>query len=508
MQSRNIDNQTMLIINTDNRIQYESVINEMINIFMLYISKNKSDLVQTNNQSRPSLAQRFFSSKQDTDYTKCETKINVSSTIIADLQCMASQGHHEILAQLVLYFNHLFELYKNDQSDFGKTVKYAYEYINSVKQVVPTVYLNKDSEEFKILSQQFINDAQSFKKKAQRFDFGIISKSGNINLLKSACTEPPEFGGEDELIFIQEIVCVENKDLHDKYQQVVNNIPVLMKDELLNLGLKIPVLSEKLDANKNEIYLYHGTSLFSAGKIAATGFNCTQFNSHNSIRGYGLLGRGTYLTDQLPKAGLYALCALCGEYRCSCKSYNGNLISKAAFLCKVALGKPEVIIKKDNKIIHETQFEQGCHSRVAISKKINTESAYESNEFAVMADNAVYPQHVIYYHHIKNLLKLNVWLEQATVLKFDLKQPAAKDITDLIREYNILLISSHTAEQEYLFLVDIQKTLPAFFEKQISLESKTTYELMTFLIDHHIQSLLKNNNEFIKNTNDRHFSKI
>ena len=245
-------------------------------------------------------------------------------------------------------------------------------------------------------------------------------------------------------------------------------------------------MSEYLNANRNEVYLYHGTSLFSAGKIAQNGFNAAKFNSHNSIRGYGLLGRGTYLTDQLPKAALYAMCALCGEYRCACKTFDEKLIPKVTLLCKVALGNPEIIEKKDNKIIHDIKYKDDCHARVALSKKYNHASQYDSNEYAVMNDNAVFPVYAIYYHHIKNLLKPEIWIEQASNAKLNLQDEDLAYITTLVNEY-------HPSDDHYNALATLENLRQTIFKIQDKVETTSILLQMDSLIDFEIEKLNQKN---------------
>jgi TPR repeat protein len=60
-----------------------------------------------------------------------------------------------------------------------------------------------------------------------------------------------------------------------------------------------------LDAQAGEVWLYHGTSRTHVDSILQQGFRPDLYCTHEPGRGFGPLGRGTYLTDNFAKAATY-----------------------------------------------------------------------------------------------------------------------------------------------------------------------------------------------------------
>ncbi len=466
---------------------------ELIHILnTFYISKNNSIATPKTNPAteKKGFSLKLFSAKSDS--AKTNVKLELAKNTVSKLKDLENSNllsEEEKNTKIFSIINELYLTYKDDNDDFAKAVRYLFQYMENISKPAPITKLDKDSEEFKNISEHFIKDAQSFMKKAKRFDYGIVGKTGG-SLFKATSKVPPEFGGEDELLFIQKIECLNNVSLQQQYQRNKEATPLINQDELLNIGLDIGSLTEGLDKNKNEIFLYHGTSSHTAHKIVENGFNCEKFCSHNTLRGYGPLGRGTYFTDQLPKAGIYSQCALCGEHRCSCKTMQGFPIPKTTLICKITLGKPELILKKDNQIIHMKNPKEDYHSRIALSKKLKTESDFDSNEFAVSNDAAICPQYIVFYHHYKNTLKPNVWLEEIKKAKFPLEEKSIQNLTFLIKGYDLLKQISGNQEHQIAILIEIQRAASKELEKStIAPEQHLCISLLRDLTKHVLNQL-------------------
>ena len=97
-------------------------------------------------------------------------------------------------------------------------------------------------------------------------------------------------------------------------------------------GLQFPVIDQEL----GECYLFHGTSKGTLPFITGGGFG-PEFCAYraNFFSGYGALGQGSYLSDNLAKSATYAPCPACQKNGpCACVDANGQPVERYALIAR------------------------------------------------------------------------------------------------------------------------------------------------------------------------------
>ena len=98
------------------------------------------------------------------------------------------------------------------------------------------------------------------------------------------------------------------------------------------IGFSFPVL----DANIGECFLFHGTGGATIPKIAEGGFGPEYCKYRPKLfSGYGSLGQGSYLSDNLAKSATYCDCPSCGRNGpCACVDAKGNPVERVAVISR------------------------------------------------------------------------------------------------------------------------------------------------------------------------------
>lgn len=458
------------------------IADELINIFQnFYLSKIniiEDTTLAGIKKTFTSIGKFFDPSKKITKSAK-NPKVKLANNIINELSNLKNnidsppekriKRIKQIIADL--------DPYAKKTGNFAKAARYANEYLNNLTKPLPTTKLHQEDKEFKLIENTFISDAILTKKISMRLEPSRVFKykSGQelvSNVLREITQEPPEFGGQDEFIVVHEIQSLKNNNLLNEYNQAKEKIRLAM-------DMKSEKSSQNLDHSINEVFLYHGTSLSALRSILQNGFNAEKFCVKNKLSGYGPLGKGTYFTDQLSKAGTFSMCGLCGSHRCTCKTIDGTPIPKIMLICKVALGKSELIIKKSNSISQNEQPSEGFHSRIGLDRQKNPESNFNSNEIMVTNDKQIYPQYAVFYHHHKNLLKQAVWEKESAGLDKKIFEPLTKSIKLFNDRKN------KTPEELLEILTEIKRTaslLPKSENKKI----QELIEIIKIQCDHYI----------------------
>ncbi|HEY0784623.1 MAG TPA: hypothetical protein VGD62_02055 [Acidobacteriaceae bacterium] len=97
-------------------------------------------------------------------------------------------------------------------------------------------------------------------------------------------------------------------------------------------GIQFPVIDQEL----GECYLFHGTNKGTLPFITGGGFG-PEFCAYraNAFSGYGALGQGSYLSDNLAKSATYAPCPSCQKNGpCACVDANGNAVERYALIAR------------------------------------------------------------------------------------------------------------------------------------------------------------------------------
>jgi hypothetical protein len=170
-----------------------------------------------------------------------------------------------------------------------------------------------------------------------------------------------------------------------------------------------------LDARVGEVWLYHGTSRAHIDSILTDGFHPETFRRRETVRGFGPLGRGTYLTDNFAKAATYVnAMARAGASDVDDDS-EAATESRHVLLCRVLLGRPLVCRAKnrtqdDNAPLMADGVYSSLYGPGADLPELAAEdgqprvrpaaaaSAFRCNEFCV-PDGAhqIYPECIIEY---------------------------------------------------------------------------------------------------------------
>lgn len=472
--------------------------NEILSVFKnFYLSK--IEIINSNvplsgvRKSLTSIRKIFLPNSRITK-SKNNPKIQLIEEISLRLEAIANSPQLDENGKLQKIISLMRGLNQNDKGNFGKAVRYINEYLNNIINPSPSFLIMKDSKEFKTIEQTFMEHAKASKKKSMRFEPSRVFKKGSnttTNLLREMTLSPPEFGGEEEFVVIQKIQKLENPGLSARYQKAKEEIKSVSNPEekKMNIGLDIDGLTDGLDVAAGEVYLYHGTSFAASRLIAHEGFNAERFCTLG-VGGYGPLGRGTYFTDELPKAGTFTMCALCGNHRCLCKTAEGVLIPKVTFICKVALGNPQVIIEKSKAISESITPPSGFHSRIGLSKKDHIESKFNSNEIAISNDAQIYPEYAVFYHHYKNMLKPSVWKKEILKNKIDINHHNISLLSNLILQLAInqnQLPDQKNTETQLELLLHIKKL--ASESVTIFSDKERIFEILKLQCDYYINKL-------------------
>ena len=157
-----------------------------------------------------------------------------------------------------------------------------------------------------------------------------------------------------------------------------------------------------------EVWLYHGTSEWGAKNILQSGFDPEKYCKYEYLlksfpRGYGPLGRGTYLTDNFAKSATYVNAMV-----------EDDETPRHILVCRVLLGNIKIALKKDRKGCDNTDLStEGCHSvygprkdaysgssvfkRMVVLLETLLGYSFDCNEFCISDGSQIYPEYVIKY---------------------------------------------------------------------------------------------------------------
>lgn len=504
---------------------------ELIHIFQyFYLARFKINYSNTTSNIQTNLTKlaNLLDDSQKIKRPANNAKIKAAEQIITDITGII---HHDSLDTdekklncIEAVLKELKEKYGKGEGKFAQAINYAWTYFMVYTQPLPTETLMRESDEFQFIEYKFRNDVLAKQNHSMRFEPARIANPNKLQLTKNIFKEmikaPPSFGGKDEFIYIQKIESLKNDKLLEAYHNAQSKILTDLTDSKLEpapVGVYIEDLSDNLNPYTNEVFLYHGTNLAAAYSIMQNGFNCERFCKFMTGNGYGPLGRGTYFTDELAKAGTFALCSLCKESRCLCKTVDNRPLPKVTIINKVVLGNPEVITEKSNEVRNSKHPEKEYHSRIGLA---GNESEFSSNEVAIADDNQIYPQYLVFYHHYKNLLKHELWLQESDQLKQYAPGTLYSDITQQVLQFDKIskqevnvnttkdLITCLRTINAKLSILDLDNASIAtrqfvnIFRMQIEFNEKNLMAKLSAEINTEQDNNTSNNNNNIDNSQD------
>ena len=96
-----------------------------------------------------------------------------------------------------------------------------------------------------------------------------------------------------------------------------------------------------IDPQIGETMLFHCADINAIENITRHGFDANRgrnYGPENAPR-YGMLGQGSYFSNQLAKGLTYTRCVLCGDYACACRSLETHRkLARATIMSRVILG--------------------------------------------------------------------------------------------------------------------------------------------------------------------------
>ena len=216
---------------------------------------------------------------------------------------------------------------------------------------------------------------------------------------KKEWNQPPSHRGFISSIQMTDLHLVHHPDLWQRYQKRKQGL----KAELQEFGICNPTegvhwqerLSNGfpvLDSTVGEVWLYHGTSEWGVNSILKSGFDPAKYCKYEYVfkfvpRGYGPLGRGTYLTDSFAKSATYVNAMV-----------EDDKAPRHILVCRVLLGNTKTVLKKDRAACDNTDLlTLRCHSAYGPRKDAYPQSKFDCNEFCINDGSQIYPEYVIKY---------------------------------------------------------------------------------------------------------------
>lgn len=147
---------------------------------------------------------------------------------------------------------------------------------------------------------------------------------------------------------------------------------------------KLPVLDEEI----GETLLFHVTSPDCIEKIAGTGFKGGMGRNYGTAENprYGMLGQGSYFSNELSKSITYSTCFLCGDYQCSCRSLNGRRkLPRFTLLARVVIGNTKYYSSIVKKTFQRRSVEREFRARTVHDNRFLAQSDHGGGFDSVVA---------------------------------------------------------------------------------------------------------------------------
>ncbi len=161
-------------------------------------------------------------------------------------------------------------------------------------------------------------------------------------------------------------------------------------------GFKFPLSFEQ-----GECFLVHGTAFKTMKYIARGGFG-PQYCKHRKIGGYGSIGQGSYLTDNLAKISTYANCPGCDTSGapCDCVDDDGLPLERVAIISRVFIPKG-VKLTTHKKLQYKSDPLTKKPDRAMVIGMAGESSKWPNNVFLLRHADMAYPEMLVYFRWYK-----------------------------------------------------------------------------------------------------------
>lgn len=164
---------------------------------------------------------------------------------------------------------------------------------------------------------------------------------------KKSGIKPPTGG----LVTVRDVICIQNLDVWWRYTKARQDMKQQYSAVLGTNSVHYAVTSEPgldgmrhlpvIDPQIGETMLFHCADVNAIENITRGGFDASfgsNYGTENAPR-YGMLGQGSYFSNQLAKGLTYTRCVLCGDYACACRSLETHRkLARATIMSRVILG--------------------------------------------------------------------------------------------------------------------------------------------------------------------------
>lgn len=173
-------------------------------------------------------------------------------------------------------------------------------------------------------------------------------------------------------VTVRDVACIRTRHLWWRYADAREALRLLYRDTGVGTNsLHFSVQTQPgiegmrtlpvLDPTIGETLLFHVTSPDCIEKIVNTGFKASlgrDYGTPGAPR-FGMLGQGSYFSNELSKNLTYSTCFLCGDYQCGCRSIETRRkLPRSTLLARVVLGNPKYYATLARKQLHRAAVEQ------------------------------------------------------------------------------------------------------------------------------------------------------
>lgn len=271
-----------------------------------------------------------------------------------------------------------------------------------------TCDLQPESDPAQVITKYIGAAVQASPYKTAKFESARLSEkdqkvhASTVGKFLFTNTERPEFA--DGTYSVSRIKVIYNPGRWEKYiAYMTQHKPGL--DALGAVAWVTPTVSQNgfsfpiIDATRGECYLVHGTKEQTIKLIAQNGFGPEYCNDRGKFQGgYGSLGQGSYLSDNLAKCATYASCPKCKTSGgpCDCGDESGPLERMAIIARAFIPENTKVTTKKDYSYSGQS-LEHKKERPMVIGLSNKQGSKWPNNVFLVRHKDMVYPEFIIFF---------------------------------------------------------------------------------------------------------------
>lgn len=244
---------------------------------------------------------------------------------------------------------------------------------------------------------------------------------------KNSGVQPPTGG----LVTVRDVICIQNltvwwqyaaarREMKERYAGVLgsNSVHYAVTSEPGLDGMRhLPVIDPEI----GETMLFHCADVNAVENITRGGFLARYGGNYGTADAprYGMLGQGSYFSNELAKGLTYTRCVLCGDFECECRSLETKRkLARTTIMARVILGNvryypalASLRKKLGGRSAIENQFRPIAHDNPmyraaggpqfdsAVSHGFSAQKLFdfgsEANEFMSPKDQLTYPEFVV-----------------------------------------------------------------------------------------------------------------